>query len=75
MILSTHVTSSKEGGKKSLEGLNLSLSERLITAHHFAKAPRGFLRTKKIAERKQANLWLVLLWKCLVLDKDFVVIS
>ncbi|RMX50508.1 hypothetical protein pdam_00009225 [Pocillopora damicornis] len=27
MILSTHVTSSKEGGKKSLEGLNLSLSE------------------------------------------------
>ncbi|CAH3134240.1 unnamed protein product [Pocillopora meandrina] len=27
MILSTHVTSSKGGGKKSLEGLNLSLSE------------------------------------------------
>ena len=28
MILSTHVSSSKGGGTKSLEGLNLSLSER-----------------------------------------------
>lgn len=30
MILSTHVSSSKGGGTKSLEGLNLSLSERYV---------------------------------------------